>query len=174
MRQRELVDHAVRHAGRGLGGQAGIHQAHSLVDHLRSENIDAIYSSHLIRAVQTVEPLAADRGLDIVIDERLREWVSGATAYTGTEGMVAMFKNVVSMANNHGMDFGVAGLQESLAIEQAKAIVTTAKGSGWTEDTLKAYLKKYCKVSRVIDVPARSYDDVISAIELGPDYEAPL
>ena len=38
--------------------------------------------------MQTVEPLAADRGLDIVIDERLREWVSGATAYTGTEGMV--------------------------------------------------------------------------------------
>jgi len=69
-------------------GEAGIHQAHSLVDHLRSEKLDAIYSSHLIRAVQTVEPLAADRGLDIVIDERLREWVSGATAYTGTEGMV--------------------------------------------------------------------------------------
>lgn len=71
----------------GLGVE-GRDQSRSLVAHLRGESIDAIYSSHLIRAVQTVEPLAAERGLEITIDERLREWVSGATAYTGTEGMV--------------------------------------------------------------------------------------
>ena len=38
--------------------------------------------------MQTVEPLAAVRGLGIVVDEGLREWVSNAKAYMGTEGMV--------------------------------------------------------------------------------------
>jgi broad specificity phosphatase PhoE len=57
------------------------------VEYLAPEAIDAIYSSHLKRAVQTVEPLAAVRGLGIVVDEGLREWVSNAKAYMGTEGM---------------------------------------------------------------------------------------
>lgn len=69
-------------------GEAGLAQAHSLVAHLTTEDIDAIYSSHLKRAIQTVEPLAQARGLTITVDEGLREWVSGAKAYTGTEGMV--------------------------------------------------------------------------------------
>ena len=71
----------------GLGDE-GRKQSQSLVDHLGPERIHAIYSSHLKRAVETVEPLAAARGLDITIDEGLREWVSNAKAYTGTEGMV--------------------------------------------------------------------------------------
>lgn len=86
-----LVRHAVPQPNGTMDpglGEEGLKQSRSLVDHLGPERIAAIYSSHLIRAVQTVEPLAADRGLDIVIDEGLREWVSGAKAYTGTEGMV--------------------------------------------------------------------------------------
>lgn len=71
----------------GLGDE-GRAQSQSLVDHLGPERIDAVYSSQLIRAIQTVEPLAAQRGLDVVVDEGLREWVSNAKAYTGTERMV--------------------------------------------------------------------------------------
>lgn len=85
-----LVRHAVPQPNGTMDpglGDAGLAQSLSLVAHLGPEHIDAIYSSHLIRAVQTVEPLAAQRGLEIVIDEGLREWVSGAKAYTGTEGM---------------------------------------------------------------------------------------
>lgn len=69
-------------------GDVGRAESASLVEYLGSERIDAIYSSHLKRAVQTVEPLAAARGMDITIDEGLREWVSNAKAYMGTEGMV--------------------------------------------------------------------------------------
>ena len=86
-----LVRHAVPHPDGTLDpglGEEGLGQSRSLVEHLGPERIDAIYSSHLKRAVQTVEPLAAQRGLDIVVDEGLREWVSNAKAYTGTEGMV--------------------------------------------------------------------------------------
>ena len=86
-----LVRHAVPQPNGtmdpGLGDE-GRAQAQSLVDYLGPEQIDAIYSSHLIRAVETVEPLAAARGQEIRIDEGLREWVSNAKAYTGTEGMV--------------------------------------------------------------------------------------
>lgn len=85
-----LVRHAVPQPNGTMDpglGEEGLAQSRSLVDYLAPERIDAIYSSHLIRAVQTVEPLAADRGMEIVVDEGLREWVSGAKAYMGTEGM---------------------------------------------------------------------------------------
>ena len=83
-----LVRHAVPEPDGTLDpglGEAGRAQSLSLVDHLGPERIDAIYSSHLIRAVQTVEPLAAQRGLEITVDEGLREWVSGAKAYRGPD-----------------------------------------------------------------------------------------
>jgi probable phosphoglycerate mutase len=86
-----LVRHAVPQPDGTLDpglGDEGRAQSASLVDYLGPERIDAIYSSHLKRAVQTVEPLATVRGLGIVIDEGLREWVSNAKAYMGTEGMV--------------------------------------------------------------------------------------
>lgn len=70
----------------GLGDE-GRAQAEALVRHLDGVPVDAIYSSHLKRAVQTAEPLAAARGLDVRVDEGLREWVSNATHYAGTENM---------------------------------------------------------------------------------------
>lgn len=86
-----LVRHAVPEPDGTLDpglGDEGRSQSQSLADYLGPESVDAVYSSHLRRAVETVQPLAAVRGLDIVVDEGLREWVSNATAYTGTERMV--------------------------------------------------------------------------------------
>jgi probable phosphoglycerate mutase len=86
-----LVRHAVPQPDGTLDpglGDEGSAQSASLVEYLAPERIDAIYSSHLKRAVQTVEPLAAVRRLDVIVDEGLREWVSNAKAYMGTEGMV--------------------------------------------------------------------------------------
>jgi probable phosphoglycerate mutase len=68
----------------GLGDE-GHSQAEALVRHLEGVPVDAVYSSHLKRAVQTATPLAAARGLEVRIDEGLREWVSNATHYVGTE-----------------------------------------------------------------------------------------
>lgn len=86
-----LVRHAVPQPDGSMDpglGDEGRAQSASLVAYLGPERIDAVYSSHLKRAVQTVEPLAVERGLALVVDEGLREWVSNAKAYTGTEGMV--------------------------------------------------------------------------------------
>lgn len=68
-------------------GEAGRAQARALSEHLRPEQVDAVYASHLKRAVQTAQPLADRIGLPITQDEGLREWVSNATQYVGTENL---------------------------------------------------------------------------------------
>jgi probable phosphoglycerate mutase len=68
-------------------GDVGRAQAEALAQHLAGVPVDAVYSSHLKRAVETAGPLARDLGLPIGIDEGLREWVSNATHYVGTENL---------------------------------------------------------------------------------------
>jgi alpha-ribazole phosphatase len=51
----------------------GIKQAHILTKRLSSQNIDAIYSSDLRRALQTAEILAEACGAPLFADARLRE-----------------------------------------------------------------------------------------------------
>ena len=70
----------------GLGDD-GRAQAQAFSEHVVGESIAAVYASHLKRAVQTAEPLAARLGLPVVQDEGLREWVSNATSYVGTENL---------------------------------------------------------------------------------------
>lgn len=68
-------------------GEEGRGQAEALAAHLAGVPVAAIYSSHLRRAMETAEPLARARGLEVTVDEGLREWRSNATHYTGTENM---------------------------------------------------------------------------------------
>jgi len=70
----------------GLGAEGRV-QAQGLSEHLVGEPIDAVFASHLKRAVQTAQPLADRLGLPVVQDEGLREWVSNATSYVGTENL---------------------------------------------------------------------------------------
>jgi 2,3-bisphosphoglycerate-dependent phosphoglycerate mutase len=60
----------------------GRRQAAALAQRLEPKRIDAIYASHLTRAVQTAQPLAEQRGLDIESFEdleevRLGDWSAG-------------------------------------------------------------------------------------------------
>ncbi len=68
-------------------GEFGRAQARQLVAHLDGVALDAVYASTLVRARQTAEPLAQARGLPLGIDVGLREWVSNATHYVGTENL---------------------------------------------------------------------------------------
>ena len=52
---------------------SGIAQATALLDVLRHDRIDAIYSSPLLRAMQTALPIALARGLDVRIQTQMRE-----------------------------------------------------------------------------------------------------
>ena len=60
----------------------GVEQAAALAERLASKRIDAIYASHLVRAVQTAGPLADARGLAVESIEdleevRLGDWAAG-------------------------------------------------------------------------------------------------
>lgn len=51
----------------------GRRQAEELVERLEAEEVRRIVSSPYTRCVETVEPLAAARGLEVELDERLAE-----------------------------------------------------------------------------------------------------
>jgi broad specificity phosphatase PhoE len=51
----------------------GIEQSESLIEKLKDQNFSAIYVSDLMRAKQTVEPIANMLGLPIQVEPRLRE-----------------------------------------------------------------------------------------------------
>ena len=55
----------------------GIEQAERTARYLKDEHIDAIYSSDLLRSMQTAEPTARMHGLEIIPDPALREIDAG-------------------------------------------------------------------------------------------------
>ena len=57
--------------------ELGHKQAACTAEYLADFSIDAIYSSDLMRAMQTAEPVAKSHGLEIVPDARLREICGG-------------------------------------------------------------------------------------------------
>ena len=57
--------------------EAGKQQAAKLAQRLASKQIDAVYASHLTRAVETARPLADQRGLMVQIVEDLQEVLLG-------------------------------------------------------------------------------------------------
>ncbi|MGX1193057.1 histidine phosphatase family protein [Metabacillus sp. SLBN-84] len=59
--------------------EEGFRQAERLVSFFEGKKIDRIFSSPFRRAIQTTEPLAAARGLEIERDDRLAERVMSGT-----------------------------------------------------------------------------------------------
>lgn len=53
--------------------ELGEKQALELAKRFKTLQIDAIYSSHLTRAKKTIEPLAKQKGLTIIVEKDLRE-----------------------------------------------------------------------------------------------------
>jgi 8-oxo-(d)GTP phosphatase len=60
--------------------ERGRRQSADLVELLRPFGVRRILSSSYVRCVQTVEPLAAALGLEVELDERLKEGEGGAAA----------------------------------------------------------------------------------------------
>ncbi len=58
--------------------EQGLAQAEALVERLAAEPIQAVYASDLVRAQQTAAPLAAHRGLPVLVRTGLREIFAGA------------------------------------------------------------------------------------------------
>lgn len=172
-----LVRHAVPEPNGTLDpglGDEGRAQAQGLVDYLGPERIDAIYSSHLARAVQTVEPLAAVRGLDIVIDEGLREWVSNAKAYTGTERMVDGARTKAFLEGRYEDEF----LPPHNAEELRATMVATMRRIGLAHQGQKVVAASHGGASNtflaaILDSPRRFFFNPgyasISRVQVWPD-----
>lgn len=152
----------------GLGDE-GRQQAEQLVRHLAGLQVDAVYASHLRRAVQTAEPLARARGLGITIDEGLREWVSNATHYAGTENMADPARTVAFLEGRFEDEFlpphnadelratMVATVRRIGLAHQGERVVAVSHG-GASNTFLAAVLDSprrfffnpgYCSISRV-------------------------
>ena len=68
---------------------AGHQQAKHLAEYLSSERIDALYSSPQQRALQTAQPIAADKGLTIEVVDDVAEWDRNSSFYIPTEELKA-------------------------------------------------------------------------------------
>jgi len=64
-------------------------QAALFADYMKSEHVDAIYSSPLRRAVQTAEPLCAATGITPVLVQGVAEWDQHANEYIPVEELKA-------------------------------------------------------------------------------------
>ncbi|MEJ8277847.1 histidine phosphatase family protein [Pseudonocardia spirodelae] len=85
----EAADHADgSHADPGLAPE-GHAQAARLVDALAGSGVDALYTSTMLRAVQTAAPLAAARGVAPVTREDLREYDAERSTYVPVAQMAA-------------------------------------------------------------------------------------
>ncbi|MGG6310371.1 histidine phosphatase family protein [Paenibacillus macerans] len=53
----------------------GVKESIQLVDFFKDKHIDVIYSSPLLRAIETIRPFANEVGQEVIIEERLKERV---------------------------------------------------------------------------------------------------
>ncbi|MDE0653336.1 MAG: histidine phosphatase family protein [bacterium] len=82
----ERVENADGPADPGLT-EVGHEQARRLADWLKGEQIDHVAASPKLRAVETAQPLAAERGLEIEIVTGFSEIDSGSATYIPYEQM---------------------------------------------------------------------------------------
>ena len=71
--------------------QTGYEQARITAKYLENEKIDVVYSSDLIRSVNTVTPIAEMRGLEIIKSRNLREIFAGDWENTHVERLCDEF-----------------------------------------------------------------------------------
>jgi len=71
--------------------ELGYKQAELVCEYLKDEKIDIIYSSDLIRAYNTVLPLAKQRNMEIIKDEKLREIYAGEWEGKHYEELVTVY-----------------------------------------------------------------------------------
>ncbi|MCC5953812.1 MAG: histidine phosphatase family protein [Acidimicrobiia bacterium] len=108
----------------------GRDQAEQLVEVLRGHQVGEVYSSPAVRCVQTVQPLAADRGLEVTNESCLAEGADPSKALRwlldrATENPVAcshgdLIPVMIRMLVADGMDTDAGGVSH--------------KGSLWTLD----------------------------------------
>jgi len=105
---------------------AGFEQAERLAGWLAAEHIDALYSSPLVRAVQTAAPVAGVTGLEPTVVDGLAEWDRDSNAYIPIEELQATNDPIWQrLASGHHDDLAELGV-DPVAFRQR--VVSTIDG----------------------------------------------
>ena len=80
----------------------GREQAECTARALADRHIDAIYSSDLIRAYNTVLPEARARGLEVIPDAELREEFAGEWEGKSVEDLISIYGELFTVSWRHG------------------------------------------------------------------------
>lgn len=67
----------------------GVAQAHRLAEYLAGETVDALYSSPMLRALQTARAVSDRLGLDLVVEDDIAENDRAGTSYVPSEELKA-------------------------------------------------------------------------------------
>ena len=160
--------------GRSLAGRLpavhlsehGRRQAAALAERLRNYTIDAIYSSPLERAVETAEPLAAQRGLPVEKRPALTEidfgqWTGRTLESLEGDGLWRRF-NTLRASTRPPMGELTLEVQTRMCDELERLRQTHADGSTVAvfshQDTIKAAVAHYLGMSA----------DMFERFEIGP------
>lgn len=121
--------------GRGLT-EKGMRDAEKVVDELSARNIDFVLSSPYRRAINTVEGIAKNKDLEIVLDERFRErCLSSAPVddfYSAVQSVWddPSFAHLGGESNNEATARGITGLNSVLEkYNKKKEIVIGTHGN---------------------------------------------
>ena len=105
----------------------GHEQSRLVADWLANENIDAVFASTMRRAIQTAEPFAAQKGLDVTQHDGIAEFDRHSGVYVPMEELKRdNYPAWLAMAEgNHGIDIATFSLTVVTALEE---IVDTHSG----------------------------------------------
>lgn len=111
--------------------ERGRHQADRLAHYLKDEQIDAVWSSPMVRARETAEPLAAMLGVDVIVDTELAEFDREATSYIPVEELkAAKDERWLAMVENNFDDIAVDPVEFQKGVVKAiEHIITGNPGS---------------------------------------------
>jgi probable phosphoglycerate mutase len=153
------------HGGEGPADPAlsplGLRQSEALADWLADERLDAIYASPLRRARETAAPLAAKLGLDVGIDESVREYDADAVEYIPMEELKAAGDprwNEVPDALPEFRERVIHGIERLVKAHTSERIAVVCHGGvvnvyvAWVVRTRTElfFLPHYTSVSRVL------------------------
>ncbi|MEX0874977.1 MAG: phosphoglycerate mutase family protein [Actinomycetota bacterium] len=113
--------------------KAGWRQAEALVDQLASDQIARILSSHYVRCMQTVEPLARARSLEVTHHPALVEGAPKKNSLELIEGATEALAlcthgDVMQNVIGHLQDGGVEGADDTLGKKGATWVLTVDGG----------------------------------------------
>jgi len=136
--------------------ERGVDQAARLARWLEAEELHAVWSSPMRRAVETAEPVASAQGLPVLVDEELAEFDREATEYIPLEELkaarddryLAMIEGRLEDWNTDPASFqaGVVAAVERVIERHARQRVAVVCHGG----VINAYLAKVLGIDRML------------------------